>query len=125
MSSVKTTNLFKRKLIRELIKLSNKTKKPLWKRVAEELSRPRRKKVAVNLSRINRHAQDKEVVIIPGRVLGAGKLDKKITVIAESFTKKAYDKILESGSKPILLSDLITNKRQLKKIEKSIKRLMI
>ena len=44
MSSVKTTNLFKRKLIRELIKLSNKTKKPLWKRVAEELSRPRRKK---------------------------------------------------------------------------------
>jgi large subunit ribosomal protein L18e len=119
-----TTNIHKRKLIRELKKLSTNTGKPIWRRASELLMKPRRQRVEVNLSRINRHSLEGEVIIVPGRVLGAGKLDKKVMIIAESFTRKAMEKISNSGSQHYLLTELITNQDLLKEVLGKPKRLM-
>ncbi len=121
---MRTTNIYRRKLLRKLNKLSRETGKPLWRRIAELLDRPRRKRIAVNLSRINRCSNEGEVIIVPGRVLGAGKLKKRVTVVAESYTKKAYEKIVESGSRPLHLRDLVENSELLGEIGSKNKRIL-
>ncbi|MCD6549568.1 50S ribosomal protein L18e [Candidatus Micrarchaeota archaeon] len=78
-------------------------KRKVWKRVAELLSKPTRKRVTVNLSKISKLATDGSTVIVPGKVLGVGKLNKKVTVIAFSMSRSAEQKIKEAGSKPVLL----------------------
>jgi large subunit ribosomal protein L18e len=107
--NVISTNIHKRKLIRQLEKLSDKTDKAIWEKVAEILSRSRRKRVAVNIGKINRLANDGEIIIVPGRVLGGGLLEKKLVVIAESFSKTAWQKILDNGGKPYTLYEVVSN----------------
>jgi large subunit ribosomal protein L18e len=107
--NVISTNIYKRKLIRQLEKLSDKTDKAIWEKVSEILSRPRRKRVAVNIGKINRLANDGEIIIVPGKVLGGGLLEKKLVVIAESFSKTAWQKILDNGGKPYTLYDVVSN----------------
>jgi large subunit ribosomal protein L18e len=107
--NVISTNIHKRKLIRQLEKLSDKTDKAIWEKVSEILSRPRRKRVAVNIGKINRLANDGEIIIVPGKVLGGGLLEKKLVVIAESFSKTAWQKILDNGGKPYTLYDVVSN----------------
>jgi len=106
--NVISTNIHKRKLIRQLEKLSDKTDKAIWEKVSEILSRPRRKRVAVNIGKINRLANDGEIIIVPGKVLGGGLLEKKLAVIAESFSKTAWQKILDNGGKPYTLYDVVS-----------------
>jgi len=107
--NVISTNIHKRKLIRQLEKLSDKTDKAIWEKVSEILSRPRRKRVAVNIGKINRLANDGEIIIVPGRVLGGGLLEKKLVVIAEGFSKTAWQKILDNGGKPYTFYDVVSN----------------
>jgi large subunit ribosomal protein L18e len=71
---------------------------PLWLRIAEDLERPTRQRVIVNLSRINRFAQDGETVVVPGKVLASGELDKKVTVVAFQFSQTAREKIAKTGA---------------------------
>jgi len=101
------TNIILRKTIRELRKAANNNKAPIWDRVADLLERPRRKRIAVNISRINRYTSDGDVVVVPGKVLGAGKLDHPVTVAAIGFSLKALEKIRASGGKAIHILDLI------------------
>ena len=71
---------------------------PFWLRLAEDLEKPTRQRVIVNLSRINRFAQDGETVVVPGKVLASGELDKKVTVVALQFSQSAREKIAKAGS---------------------------
>ena len=78
-SKTKISKQTKRKTNRELIEIINLAKKNEgWKDVAEVLAGPTRKLVSINLSEINDGAEDKDVVIIPGKVLSMGKINKKI-----------------------------------------------
>jgi large subunit ribosomal protein L18e len=70
-----------------------------WYRVSEILSSPRRNKVEKNLDIINKESKDGEVLVVPGKVLSVGELDKKIKVVALNFSESAKDKILNSGGK--------------------------
>jgi large subunit ribosomal protein L18e len=64
-----------------------------WKEVAEVLSVPRRKRVEVNLDRIQKDAKKEEVVVVPGKVLSQGEINEKIKVVALSFSEKAKEKL--------------------------------
>lgn len=99
-----TTNIHLRKLISKLRKL----KKPIWRKVAEDLERPRRIRRCVNLSRINRYTEDGDVIVVPGKVLGTGKLDHKVIVGAWQFSEAAKRKIEEAGGKALSLEEFIT-----------------
>ncbi len=97
MRQTMSTNIYLRRLIHTLKKYSREFKAPIWRDVAEYLSRPTRKRVEVNLSRINRYAKDGDVVVVPGKVLGSGTLSRKVTVAAWRFSRSAYEKIRKVG----------------------------
>ncbi|MCE4610746.1 MAG: 50S ribosomal protein L18e [Desulfurococcales archaeon] len=101
------TNTLLRTLISQLRKASRTYKAPVWRAVAELLERPRRRRVEVNLSKINRYAREGEMIIVPGKVLGAGKLDKKVTIAAYSFSRSAIEKIKLSGSRAMTILDAL------------------
>ncbi len=91
----------------EVVIRLEKTKKPLWKRVAEILRRPRRKRVEVNVGEIGRKARE-DIVVVPGKVLGYGEIGKPLTVIAFSFTESAKKKIESAGGKALTFLELET-----------------
>ena len=80
-------------------------KKAVWRRVAELLEKPRRKKIEVNVGEIDKKAREGEIVVVPGKVLGNGRITKKITVIAFSFSESAKAKIERAGGKTLYLTD--------------------
>jgi large subunit ribosomal protein L18e len=69
----------------------------VWSDVAERLEKPRRTHAEVNLGRIERYAQEDETVIVPGKVLGSGVLQKEVTVAAVNFSGTAERKIDQVG----------------------------
>jgi len=83
----------KRKLNPELAETIIKAKKANWVEVAGLLSRPRRKRLDFNLFEINNKAKDGETVVVAGKVLSGGSIDKKIKVVAFSFSKTAEEKL--------------------------------
>ena len=93
-------------LVAELKKRSNDQKVNIWKRVANDLEKPTRKRRVVNLSRINRYTKENEIIIVPGKILGAGILEHKLTISAFQFSDGAKEKIEKAGSKIIPLLEL-------------------
>jgi len=91
------TNPVLRDLIIQLEKVSRKSGAKIWKRVAEELSKPTRKRREVNVGEIEKYANDGDTIIIPGKVLGRGVIRKKVTVVAFAFTASARKKIEDAG----------------------------
>lgn len=89
-----------------LIESLMKTKKPVWRRVAKELSRPRRQRVQVNLSKLEQYAAQDSTVLVPGKVLGTGSLSKKMTVAAFAFSDSAKRLISQAGGKAVSIDSL-------------------
>lgn len=81
------------KLIRNLKKLSREQKVKIWKRIAEDLEKSTRARREVNLRRINRATKEGDVIIVPGKVLGAGDVNHKVTVAAYNFSENAKKKL--------------------------------
>jgi len=90
------SNINKTTLIEELKIHSNKEKSNFWKRIAKELERPTRNSRQVNLEKLNAHTKENELAIVPGKLLGAGNLDHKLTVAAFSATESAKEKLKSS-----------------------------
>ena len=85
----------------------DRSKSGFCKRLYKEFRRSRRSIREVNLSRIQRHTSDGEVVFVPGKVLGHGVLDKKLTIGAFSFSKSAISKIAAAGGRALLAEDFL------------------
>lgn len=97
------SNYYNRKLIRDLWK----TKKRIWKKVSKKLSGPKKNRVEANLYRINKKTKDNDVIVIPGKVLGVGELEHKLTIACLDCSKAAKKKIENSGSKIISIEELM------------------
>jgi large subunit ribosomal protein L18e len=100
------TNPELQSLITELKKRGSEQNASLWQRIASDLERPTRQRRVVNLSKISRYAEDNDVVVIPGKVLGAGSLNRKVTISAYQFSTGAREKIEQAGSKTVSLLEL-------------------
>lgn len=100
------TNAFLLRLILELKKRSSEQNANIWKRVANDLEKPTRQRRVVNLSSISRHTRENEIIVVPGKVLGAGDLQHKLTISAFQFSSGAKEKIEKAGAKIITLIDL-------------------
>lgn len=86
-------NLQLGKLIDDLNRLGTKEKVSCWKRIASDLNKPTRRMAKVNLYKIEKVAKDSETVVVPGKVLANGELNKKVTVAAYQFSEVAKEKI--------------------------------
>ena len=89
----------KRKTNSELVKTiiaAKKAKKRL--EVASLISAPRRNITSINISSINKQAKEGDMVVVPGKVLSQGEIDKKLKVVALNFSESAREKLKKSGS---------------------------
>jgi len=93
-------------LIAQLKKTSIEQDVGLWKRLAADLEKPTKQRRVVNLSRIEKCSKDNEVVVVPGKVLSMGELNKKVTVAAFNFSAEAYQKINKVG-KAMTIDELV------------------
>jgi len=101
------TNPYLKKLVEDLKEKYYKDKTEIWLAVAEKLENPRRKKVEVNLSDIERNTDKGQTVVVPGVVLSSGDLTKSITVAAWKFSEAAVDKIKKSKGKILTIEELV------------------
>ena len=84
-------------LIADLKSTARNSGGDVWDDVAERLEAPRSTHAEVNLGRIERYAQEDETVVVPGKVLGSGILQKEVTVAAVDFSGTARTKIDQVG----------------------------
>lgn len=110
MRRTRSTNPELLATIRLLRKEAHKNQAAIWRVVADRLSSSRRRRLTVNLSRLNRYTQEKETVIVPGKVLGTGRIDHPLSVAAFAFSTRAKQKIIKAKGKCLSISRLVKDK---------------
>ena len=78
-----------------------------WISIAQAVSGSRRNYSSVNLDRINEESENGDVVIIPGKVLGNGELNKKVKICALYFSTSAMHKIKNAKSEMVTIIEEI------------------
>jgi len=107
VKETKSTNPEIVQLIRFLKKQGREKEADIWRDVAEHLAKPRRQRVAVNLSRINRYTQKRDMIVVPGKVLATGTLNHSVTVAAFSASEKAKEKLKAAKAKYLSIPELV------------------
>ncbi len=107
MSSSMEKNHRIRKLINLLKKAARENEAPIWRDVAKKLESSSANYSEINLSKINRHTSKGDKVLVPGKVLGAGRIEKSIIVGAIGFTKSAESKISNSDGDTFSIEEFI------------------
>ena len=107
MKKLKTTNPELIEQIRFLKKQSRENKAEVWREIAEKLAKSSRRRIVVNLSRLDRYTSRNETAVVPGKVLGAGEISHPITVAAFAYSEKAREKIKAVNGKCVSFFDLI------------------
>ncbi len=75
--------------------------------IADKLEKPTRAKVEVSLSKLERLCAPKESIVVPGKILSSGALNKPLNIYACSFSKEAKSKIEKSGGKVFSINELL------------------
>lgn len=102
-----STNPQVRKLLRKLREQGREQKARIWLELAERLEGSRRSRAEVNLGQLNRFTEEGSVIVVPGKVLAAGKLDHSVQVAALMFSAPAKRKIVAAGGSALTLSQLM------------------
>lgn len=92
--------------IAALKRKGRQNKSQVWLRAADLLAKPRRSRIAVNLSRLARNTKRGEIVAVPGKVLAAGSISHSIHIGAFNFSQAAQAKIEKAGGSCVSLSKL-------------------
>jgi large subunit ribosomal protein L18e len=100
-------NPLKRYAVVTLRKAAKRNKAPIWEAASGLLSGPASVGVEVNLSRISRLAKPGAAYLVPGKVLGTGTIEKKVTVGAFSFSAAAKSKIEASGGSALTIEEFL------------------
>jgi large subunit ribosomal protein L18e len=107
MKMSRTTNPVLRNIIVDLAKKTHEVGSPVWRDLAERLARSNSRRAEVNVSRIARYTQKGDIVAVPGKVLGAGRIAHPVTVAAFAFSEKARQKITAAGGRCLSLRELM------------------
>jgi large subunit ribosomal protein L18e len=85
--------------------------KGLWRRVLKLSEVPARSRKSVNLYKINKYSVAGDNIIVPGKVLGEGMMDHKISITAMEYSAKALSNLRASQCKVRKLDEILTEKR--------------
>ena len=97
-------------LVRTLLQLKRAAKAhdaPIWADVASHLARPRHQHAPVNVGHLQRLAEDRETVVVPGKLLAEGRLSRPLTVAAFHFSAEAREKIHHAGGSAVTITELL------------------
>jgi len=118
MRKVKIEKKLRRKTNTELVETIIKSKKNAsWLKVADKISTPKRKQISLNLDQINNKSEDNDIALIPGKVLGIGNINKKIKVVALSFSESATEKLKKSKTEFSTIDKELKENPEAKKIK--------
>jgi large subunit ribosomal protein L18e len=78
-----------------------------WEDIARRIRKPKNNLAEVNVGKISRFAAADEVVVVPGVVLGSGRIEEPVKVAALYFSKSAREKIEGAGGKTLTLKELM------------------
>jgi large subunit ribosomal protein L18e len=101
------TNPILKQAVEDLKLAGYKYNVPFVIALAKKMGTPTRRKIEVNLSRIERYANKGETIMVPGKVLGDGILTKPVNISAAAFSGQAIEKIEKAGGKIIPITELI------------------
>ena len=87
-----------------------------WKRVLFDLKKSSRQRRTVNVYKIDRYARDGETVLVPGKVLSVGEINKPVAVAAVNFSAEAKRKIIEAKGKALSIKELLQSNPDGKKV---------
>ncbi|MBU0457487.1 MAG: 50S ribosomal protein L18e [Nanoarchaeota archaeon] len=105
---VKRTGPTNYQLQQLLVELESKAmESKFWSRIKKDLCKPTRQRREVNIYKINQFARDGETVVIPGKVLSVGEMNKKVDVAAFSFSQEAKVKIESAKGKALSIKELL------------------
>jgi large subunit ribosomal protein L18e len=79
---------------------------PIWKHLENELANSRSHTSEVNISKLSNVTKEDETIVVPGKILGSGRIGHKLTVCAFSMSQSAAKKINNSGGKIITIEEL-------------------
>jgi len=85
-----------------------KEKKAIFRAIASGLKK-RRGFHDVNLLHIEKKSKANQTVVVPGKVLGKGRVTKKVNVAALSFSASAKESIEKAGGKTMTIQEFATN----------------
>ncbi|WP_400259661.1 50S ribosomal protein L18e [Candidatus Methanomassiliicoccus intestinalis] len=94
-------------LIAELKRETREGDAAIWRDIAQRLEKPSRNWAEVNLSKLERYANDGDIILVPGKVLGAGKINKNVTIAAYRFSATAAKAIEGAGGKKLTIAELV------------------
>jgi len=92
-------------------------KNKAWLNVAEILSGSRKNRTTLNLEELNEKIKSEKIVLIPGKILSQGELDKKIKVIALTFSEKAKEKLKKSGVETLTILEEVRKNPEAKGVK--------
>jgi large subunit ribosomal protein L18e len=95
------------RLIQHLKDAGRLNEAPVWRDIALRLEGPAGNWAEVNIGKLNRYANENDVVVIPGKLLGSGEIAKKVTVAAYRFSGQAKEKISNAGGQNLTLEELV------------------
>ena len=104
---MKSSNPIRRQATVMLERAGRQQGAPIWTFAAKLLARPARTNIEVNLGHLSRIAEDGEALFIPGKVLGAGVVDKKLVIGAFSISESARSKLISAGGKPLSVPEFL------------------
>ncbi len=107
MKAAKPDNPQLRDTIHLLKEAARENNARIWNSLANDLSKARRRRISVNLSRINRHSNKEQILAVAGKVLGSGKLRHPVTVAAFAFSAIAKEKIERTKGKCLTFPELV------------------
>lgn len=94
-------------MVKELKQAYAKNDAPIWAKLAKLALKPTSARHVVNLTRINKHTKENDVVIVPGKILGTGNISHKITLCSFSISNTAAKKVIDSGGQIISFTKII------------------
>jgi large subunit ribosomal protein L18e len=100
-------------LVKTIIEAKKKAK---WVEAAAVLSSPRIKRINMNLDKINKESKEGETVIVLGKILSQGELNKKLKVVALSFSQMAKEKILKAKGETLSILEEIKKNPEAKNV---------
>ena len=104
---MKSNNILRSQAVM-LERKGRKGKSPFWRDAAKHLGAPKSTETVVNISRLSRVGDGKAPVLVPGKVLGTGSLDKKLIVGAFTFSSSARTKIEKAGGEAIGIEEFVS-----------------
>lgn len=97
------SNVLKRMLASKLWK----TKRRIWRDVSKRLMAAQKNRVEKNLSAIDAVTAKDDVIVVPGKVLAVGTVNKAITVACYAISNSAAKKLEEAKCKVISIEELL------------------